>query len=365
MEYGMDTDLLAKHIHQYRSWLARESEKAKSELQERRELIAYYQGFSRDKILSMSEEELYQYISRLWAMLIWGNKQYVVDKLLENNGLDFLKQELADLVWGKEKIEQRWDRFRKNIKGMGPAMISEILCKAHPDQFLLWNRRAFVALRYLQVDRLPRYDYQLTGQVYSYLCDIGQQISREMARAAIEDTSMLSVDYFIWCELQVEDNLSRMHDKKEDSAGPIAEPLAVTENLHNDVRDKLRDIGQWLGFTAKIEQKVADGSQVDAVWESTIGNMGRVIYVFEVQTKGSIDSLIVNLLKSLNNPAVQGVVAVSDRDQLERIKKHAKDVVGLRDKLKYWDYEQVLKTHESLEYVNNCINQLELVPQGF
>jgi hypothetical protein len=45
----------------------------------------------------------------------------------------------------------------------------------------------------------------------------------------------------------------------------------------------------------------------------TIGNMGRVIFVFEVQTKGSIDSLILNLLKSLNNSSVQGVVAVSDK----------------------------------------------------
>ena len=84
--------------------------------------------------------------------------------------------------------------------------------------------------------------------------------------------------------------------------------------------------------------------------------MGRVIYVFEVQTKGSVDSLIINLLKSLKNPAVQGVVAVSDKEQLERIKKHASDIKDLKDKLKYWDYEEILLVHESLEYVNGIIN---------
>lgn len=93
--------------------------------------------------------------------------------------------------------------------------------------------------------------------------------------------------------------------------------------------------------------------------------MGRVIYVFEVQTKGSIDSLIVNLLKSLNNPAVQGVVAVSDSKQLEKIEDHAEGVTGLRDKLKLWDYKEVLDVHENLEYVNESINQLVLVPDGF
>jgi hypothetical protein len=93
--------------------------------------------------------------------------------------------------------------------------------------------------------------------------------------------------------------------------------------------------------------------------------MGRVIYVFEVQTSGSIDSLIINLLKSLNNPAVQGVVAISDKAQLEKIKRHSSEVRDLRDKLKYWDYEEILNVHENTEYTNTCIDKLGLVPQGF
>jgi hypothetical protein len=120
-----------------------------------------------------------------------------------------------------------------------------------------------------------------------------------------------------------------------------------------------------LGFTANTEVKVAEGAVVDTVWEATIGNMGRVIYVFEVQTKGSIDSLILNLLKSMNNPAAQGVVAVSDVVQLEKIKKEASIVKGLGEKLKYWDYNEVLDVHESLQAVFAAINKLGLVPEGF
>ena len=73
----------------------------------------------------------------------------------------------------------------------------------------------------------------------------------------------------------------------------------------------------------------------------------------------------VDLLKSLNNPAVQGVVAVSDRVQNERIKRHSSGVAGLRDKPKFWDYEEVLQVHEALQSVNDAINSLGLVPQGF
>lgn len=110
---------------------------------------------------------------------------------------------------------------------------------------------------------------------------------------------------------------------------------------------------------------IAAGSKVDTIWEATIGNLGRVIYVFEVQTKGSIDSLIINLLKSLKNPAVQGLVAVSDKSQIEKIKAHSRDVGGLHGKLKFWDYEEVLEVHEALASVNEAINGLGLVPESF
>jgi hypothetical protein len=172
----------------------------------------------------------------------------------------------------------------------------------------------------------------------------------------------------MWDELQVEENLSQIHKKGNVAAQVDAEPGVksglIGEFLHNEVRDKLEQIGLWLGFSAKTEVKVAEGSVVDAVWEATIGNLGRVIYVFEVQTKGSIDSLIINLLKSLNNPAVQGIVAVSDLTQIERIKKQASGVAPLREKLKYWDYKEVLQVHEALESVNEAINSLGLVPQS-
>jgi len=362
----MNKDLLKKHISNFVEDSKKDGEKFAEDLREREEIIDFYQSFSEEKIVSMTEDEIYQYLSRLWAMIIWGNKHYVVDKIIEDNGLDNFKKYLAKLVWGSEDIEIRWDEFRKGIKGMGPAMISEILCKTHPNDFMLWNRRAYVGLDYLEVENLPRYDYQLTGKLYNYLCGVCKEISEEMKSAGFKDASLLAVDYFIWEQLQVADNLSKIYVKeKEKKVDTEYEAPDESKFIHDDIRDKLRDIGLWLGFDAKIEQKVSEGSKVDTIWESSVGNMGRIIYVFEVQTKGSIDSLILNLLKSLNNPAVQGVVAVSDEPQIERITKHAADVKELRDKLKYWDYEEVIKVHENLEFVNASINNLGLVPQGF
>lgn len=359
----MNEQLLQKHIQNYKDRRENNPAQYQSDMADREEHARLYLNSNREQILQMDEEGLYEYISPLWAMLIWGNKRYVVDKLVEDNGLENLKNELVNLLWSDDPIETRWDRFRKGIKGMGPAMISEILCKTHPDEYMIWNRRAKMGLNYLGVDDLPRYDYQLDGNKYNELCEVAREVSNELLKAGFEDDSLLMVDYFIWDELQVEETLSGSKKTTKDETEELEKD--TSDFIHNDVRDKIRNIGQWLGFEANIERKVAAGSKVDTVWESTIGNMGRVIYVFEVQTKGSIDSLIVNLLKSLNNPAVQGVVAVSDKKQLEKIKDHAEGVMALRDKLKLWDYQEVLNVHENLEYVNESINKLDLVPSGF
>lgn len=363
----MDDHLLARHIEVYKLNIEKDMLKYQEDKQERDQMVQYYTHYNIAKMQAMKEDDIYEYISKLWAMLIWGNKHYVVDKIIDDNGLQNFKDQLIDLVWGKNAIEKRWNDFRKNIKGMGPAMISEILCKSHPSEFMIWNRRAFVGMNHLEIEGLPRYDYQITGKVYKSLCEKAKEIAQKMKEYDLDDRSLLAVDYFIWHELQVEDNLSKIKTNKSTDSVTNEKDLSKEKSpfVHNDIRDKIRDIGEWLGFTANIEKKVASGSVVDVIWESKIGNMGQVIYVFEVQTKGNIDSLIINLLKTLNNPSVQGVVAVSDMNQIEKIKSHSTEVKNLFEKLKYWDYEQVLKVHENLEFVNGSINNLGLVPDGF
>ncbi len=363
----MNKELLKTHISSYLEKLKNDPQRSVDDLNERRERIAYYQSWTADRLKQMTTDEFTEYLARLWAMRIWGNKQYVVDKLVEDNGFPAIVDNISELIWTDSPIAERWDKFLKTVKGAGPAMMSEILCHTHPDKYMLWNRRAYVALNHLGVENLPRYNYQHNGKKYEELCSIAKEIAREIEAMGEMETNLVTVDYFMWDELQVEKNLSKIHQPKTSrgSTVPVIEEDADPVFLHNEVRDKIADIGSWLGFQAETEKKIAGGAVVDTVWEATIGNMGRVIYVFEVQTKGSIDSLILNLIKALNNPAVQGVVAVSDPKQLEKVKSEIVGVSNLKDKLKYWDYIQVLEVHEALESVNEVINSLGLVPQGF
>ena len=72
---------------------------------------------------------------------------------------------------------------------------------------------------------------------------------------------MLSAFRFIRDALQVEENLSQIHKKAvaidaeeteeiaKEETEEIAKPEAVKEFLHDEVRDKLEQIGLWLGHT--------------------------------------------------------------------------------------------------------------------
>jgi hypothetical protein len=335
-----------------------------ADFDERKNRVSYYQSYTREKIIKMTEEDFSEYLSKLWAMLIWGNKQYVADKIINDNGFDVLRKELADLIWGDKPIEKRWNSFRKDIKSFGPAMLSELLCHTHPEEYMIWNRKALNAFKYLDIPGIPKYDYQITGEKYKELCKSAKEILSIMQKEGEKDANLLSLDYFMWYELQPEEIEEEATETEQEEKAEKEKP-EIIEFKHNDIRDKLAAIGDFLGFDSRIEQKVAEGSKLDAVWETKVGNMGRILYVFEVQTKGSVDSLIVNLLKALNNPAVQGVVAVSDKEQLEKIKKHSAEVRGFGNKIKFWDYDEVLKVYDSLASVNETINKLGLVPEGF
>lgn len=329
---------------------------------ERRERKLYYQSFTKDKLLSMTEDEFLEYVSKLWSMLIWGNKKYVVDKLIADNGFTALKKQLAELLYGTNPIEKRWDLFLKSVKGMGPATISELLTYANPQEYAIFNKTTILCFGYLDIPDMPKYNYQYTGKKYMEVCTIAKEIAQELKKFGAENYDLLAVDYFLW------DEILPLAEKKSAEI-PVSEskkPTTVSDSksLHDEIKEKLVAIGELLGFDSRSEVKITAGAVVDAIWEAKIGNMGKAIYVFKVQSKGSIDSLILNLKKAQSNAAVQAVVAVADEGQLSKIIRESAGVIDEKS-LRTWDSEDVLAVYDSLVRAHESINKLALVPESF
>lgn len=329
---------------------------------ERNERKAFYQSFTKDKLLSMTEEDFFEYISRLWSMVMWGNKRFVVDKLIADNGFDLLKKQLAELLYGTAHIEKRWNAFLKSVKGMGPSTISELLTYANPNEFILFNKTTILCYIYLEVPDMPKYNYQYTGKKFAEICAVAKDIASALKEASADDYDLLAVDYFLW------DEVLPLAEKKEpgNQISVTAAPKTASDSksLHDEIKEKLVAIGELLGFESRSEVKIATGAVVDAVWEAKIGNMGKAIYVFEVQSKGSIDSLILNLRKAQSNAAVQAVVAVADEEQLAKIIQESEGVIE-RTSLRTWESDDVLAVYDSLVRAHESINKLALVPESF
>jgi hypothetical protein len=305
---------------------------------------------------SMTEIEFGELISNLWASTMWSNKDYLVQNILDNNTIEKIKNQFKNLLYGTDPFEKRFDRFIKEIKGLGPASLTEILCLFDPESFSIWNDRARKALKYLRVDNLPLSKYQITGTEYEKINGTLTLIAETIETLGLHDTDLLVVDYFlyeIWCtEKQKLEDVSLAGESREFD--------------HNEVRDFINEIGAQLGFETDTEKLVAHGAKVDVVWRAKIANLGVVTYIFEVHKKGSIDSLILNLQRALNNPTVQKIIAVSDEKQLEKIKKEIKSLPeNFRKALAFWDVFDAIETHKKLSEVIQSINKLELVKSQF
>lgn len=92
--------------------------------------------------------------------------------------------------------------------------------------------------------------------------------------------------------------------------------------------------------------------------------MGKAIYVFEVQSKSFIDSLILNLKKAQSNAAVQAVVAVAYEEQYAKIIRESVGVIDAKA-LRTWNSDDVLTVYDSLIRAHESIKKLALVPEIF
>lgn len=354
----MNDKLYTTALEKYKKWVKDNKKQVEADFLERHAMCEDMQAYSQKMLESLTEEQLFDMIAPLWAMRIWGNKKYYIDSVIDSNGMPLIRQQLSNLYYGKGSIASRWDDFRSNIKGLGPAIISELLNKFNPDKYILWNKKSLTAFLALDIEKVPKYNASLDGKRYAYLCEVGKSLVQLAQKQGVKEIdNLLALDYFIWQELQIK---TPSDEPKEEKLETAKQKLFV----HNDVRDRIRDIGELLGFKAQVEVNVADGARVDAIWEVSVGNMGRITYVFEVQGGGQIDSLLLNLMKAKNNPSVQGIVAVSDTEQIEKIKKEASSLKDIRDEIKYWDYKEVLNVYDALSSAYESINKLGLVPEG-
>ncbi len=347
---------VAHYVEAFRAYMA--TDRFQKDNADRRERVSFFQRELPGRLDTFSEADVETIIKQLWASRIWGNKDYLTQKIIESNGIDALKEQIAGL-FATDDPEKTYAEFLKEVNGLGPASTTEILTYLYPERCGIWNRQAREGLKLLGLTNHVSPDkYRLSVGEYRTFNRLLGAIAGELKSAGIgDDIDLLFVDFFLYEVAQAPKPVT-----PGDGTKKVVKPLPSADFDHNEIRDLLADIGISLGFAVDTEVRIAHGAQVDVVWRARIANLGLVTYVFEVHRAGSIDSLILNLQKARSASSVQKVVAVSDQAQLDTIRKECEGLPEeFRRVLRLWEVSDVLETGEHLQRVMTSISNLDLI----
>lgn len=112
----MNEQKLIKYLASYKEWLIKNPSAANEAKQERIEAQRKAHTFTKERLLTMSEDDLFEYLSPLWAMAMWGNKHYQIDNIIEANGIELLRKQFTNLIYGETDIEKDGMIFVQRLK---------------------------------------------------------------------------------------------------------------------------------------------------------------------------------------------------------------------------------------------------------
>jgi hypothetical protein len=253
---------ITAYIPEYLNWLS--SSEGKTDVKEHRDHENFFKTMlEQNRISALTESGFRLLYKALWASRMWTNKDWYIDeKLLKPNGLEKIKKELSNLLYGEGEINLRYDKFREAVAGFGPSSISEILHVMFPDKYCLWNEKPKTVLPFLNLNLLPEkfFKYQIaSGDDYLQCVQALTVIKNGLAPSGIKD--FIDLDIFFW---YVFNNIPK-ENKKPKEAPPdigykVERPPAplISIDSHEGAEYYLLELGQIMGFlTYTVDKNVS------------------------------------------------------------------------------------------------------------
>jgi len=123
----------------FEEWL--KSEDAKAAIKDRsvkfREIRTL---LSEENIDGLTESDIRKIIALLWAYNMWTNKFYAANRVLQSKDIEGIRSELRELLYGRAPFPQRYDRFSRSVRGLGPSGLTEMLAFFKPSRIWYMER---------------------------------------------------------------------------------------------------------------------------------------------------------------------------------------------------------------------------------
>lgn len=133
---------------------------------------------------------------------------------------------------------------------------------------------------------------------------------------------------------------------KTENQGFILNQIREETLSHTDIQQKLIEIGVILGFYAEMEFQF-----YDVIWREK-PNSQRISHVFEVQSKGNIDSAFAKLKRAYQMQRSKPFLILSTENDTRRARKSlAAEYLDIQEALTILSFPEIKKIHENLNAV--------------
>ncbi|HEY0426528.1 MAG TPA: winged helix-turn-helix domain-containing protein [Pyrinomonadaceae bacterium] len=142
---------------------------------------------------------------------------------------------------------------------------------------------------------------------------------------------------------------------QEETSGFTLTQTKAKELTHLSVQEMLVEIGASLGFHAEIEFEY-----YDVIWRESVKSQ-RISHVFEVQSKGNIDSAFAKLKRAYQNQRSKPfLIIASERDLNRAGKSLAHEFQDVESVLTVLSFAQVKKVHQNIKNIADILKDFLL-----
>jgi len=252
-------DGLESYAKDFVAWL--ETEDGKDNIKEHREHERFFKDrLSPQKLEKLTEEGFSDIYKTLWVSRMWTNKDwYIRNKLLAPNGIEKIRTELKNLLYGDGDIASRYDGLTSRLHGFGVSSISEILHTVFPEKYCLWNDKPKTVIPFLGLDILPGkfFKYQITeGSEYAQCVEELAKMKEELKEYGVKD--FIDLDMFFWHifeDIIPNVKTERVVEKKETPVTSGKPEIDISS--HEGAEYYLLELGKMLGYSSyTVDQSV-------------------------------------------------------------------------------------------------------------
>lgn len=190
----------------------------------------------------------------------------------------------------------------------------------------------------------PQIEENETSQVNAGK-NVGWRKAVQKAGRSLDEKNYIKRERGLWKITKKGEETVQMESSSFSLTSSIATP-----STHLDIQQFLVEIGVYLGYSAQIEYEY-----YDVVWRET-SNSARLSHIFEVQSKGNIDSAFAKLKRAYQSQRTQPFLVVSSESNLNRARQSLiREFQDIEAAMTILTFVQIELVHRNLKAISEIL----------